>query len=223
MKRGLELAKETPSLVRRTNNQLEKFLLRRAQKMLEDQPTQQYCLLLAYELLYLWNALGACLKHSHLAIQIDCEKINVPSLESVRHLILGSVYSNSEETTKARMHYVNALKEGELNGDIHTSAFAAYELGMLLCKNYETIEEGRSYLILARDNYQNYDFENRLTVRIHSALRYYSHPPPPKQSTTTTTRNHHHNHHNHRGSGHKSPSEVSQPSLFTINQDSDTV
>ena len=70
MKRGLELAKETPGLVRRTNNQLEKFLLRRAQKMLDDQPTQQYCLLLAYELLYLWNALGACLKHSHLAIQI---------------------------------------------------------------------------------------------------------------------------------------------------------
>ena len=31
---------------------------------------QDYCLLLAYELLYLWNALGACLKHSHAAIQI---------------------------------------------------------------------------------------------------------------------------------------------------------
>ena len=55
MKRGLELAKETPGLVRRSNNQLEKFLLPRAQKMLEDEPTQQYCLLLAYELLYLWN------------------------------------------------------------------------------------------------------------------------------------------------------------------------
>ena len=78
MKRGLELAKETPGLVRRSNNQLEKFLLRRAQKMLEDEPTQQYCLLLAYELLYLWNALGACLKHSHLAIQIGKQeqKIN---------------------------------------------------------------------------------------------------------------------------------------------------
>ena len=70
MSRCLELAKETPALVRRCNNQLEKFLLRRSQKMLEDHPTQQYCLLLAYELLYLWNALGACLKHSHLAIQI---------------------------------------------------------------------------------------------------------------------------------------------------------
>ena len=71
LKGGLELAEETPTLVRRSNNQLEKFLLRRAQKMLDDQlPNQQYCLLLAYELLYLWNALGACLKHSHSAIQI---------------------------------------------------------------------------------------------------------------------------------------------------------
>ena len=52
LKRGLELAEETPTLVRRSNNQLEKFLLRRAQKMLDDQlPNQQYCLLLAYELL----------------------------------------------------------------------------------------------------------------------------------------------------------------------------
>ena len=68
--RGLELAKETPSLVRRSNNQLEKFLLRRANKMLGDEPNQQYCRLLGYELLYLWNALGACLKHSHLAIQV---------------------------------------------------------------------------------------------------------------------------------------------------------
>ena len=67
----------------------------------------------------------------------DCEKINVPSLESVRHLILGSVYSNLGETTKAKMHYVSALREGEISGDIHTSAFASYELGMLLCKNYE--------------------------------------------------------------------------------------
>ena len=77
MSRCLELAKETPALVRRCNNQLEKFLLRRSQKMLEDHPTQQYCLLLAYELLYLWNALGACLKHSHLAIQIGTSFISI--------------------------------------------------------------------------------------------------------------------------------------------------
>ena len=40
--------------------------------MVKDEETlsQENCLLLAYELLYLWNALGACLKHSHATIQI---------------------------------------------------------------------------------------------------------------------------------------------------------
>lgn len=77
----LELAQGTPKLSRKSGHQLERFLLRRAQQMVEDQCLldQDYCLLLAYELLYLWNALGACLKHSHTAIQIGkctCLSIN---------------------------------------------------------------------------------------------------------------------------------------------------
>ena len=39
---------------------------------------------------------------------------------------------------------------------------------------FQTRPEGCLYLERARDNYQNYDFESRLTVRIHSALRYYT-------------------------------------------------
>ena len=68
----LELADETPRVSRRSGHQLERFLLRRANQMMESQRDldQDYCLLLAYELLYLWNALGACLKHSHSAIHI---------------------------------------------------------------------------------------------------------------------------------------------------------
>ena len=70
MAKSLSLAEETPALVRSSSNQLEKFLLRRAIKMVADEPDRNYCLLLGYELLYLWNALGACLKHSHASIQI---------------------------------------------------------------------------------------------------------------------------------------------------------
>ena len=72
IRKCLDLAQETPKLSRRSGHQLERFLLRRAQEMLKDQATvdQEYCLLLAYELLYLWNALGACLKHSTAAIEI---------------------------------------------------------------------------------------------------------------------------------------------------------
>ena len=68
----LDLAKETPKLARKSGHQLERFLLRRANQMVKEHEalSQEYCLLLVYELLYLWNALGACLKHSHTAIQI---------------------------------------------------------------------------------------------------------------------------------------------------------
>ena len=70
IERSLALAEETPKLVRKSGNHLERFLLRRANKMMIDCPNQDYCLLLVYELLYLWNALGSCLKHSHEAITI---------------------------------------------------------------------------------------------------------------------------------------------------------
>ncbi len=63
---------------------------------------RDYCLLLAYELLYLWNALGACLKHSHAAIQIgkkasflhschtmvEKEECHISSLSPFGHLVI---------------------------------------------------------------------------------------------------------------------------------------
>eukprot|EP00095_Tigriopus_kingsejongensis_P011260 snap_masked-scaffold708_size108518-processed-gene-0.10 protein:Tk11260 transcript:snap_masked-scaffold708_size108518-processed-gene-0.10-mRNA-1 annotation:"tetratricopeptide repeat protein 39c" len=173
----LELAKETPKLARKTGNQqLERFLLRRANRMISDQVDENYSRLLGYELLYLWNTLGACLKHSHISIQMDCENIYVPALEGVRQLILGSIYSNSGLVLEAKQSYGKAIKQGgeEEGGDIHAAAFAAYELGLLLCRTPETRGEGRHYLEFARDNYHNYDFEHRLSVRIQAALRYYS-------------------------------------------------
>lgn len=70
----LELARETPQLARSKGggNQLERFLLKRASKMASEaeEVDPEYCRLLGYELLYLWNALGACLKHSQSEIRI---------------------------------------------------------------------------------------------------------------------------------------------------------
>ena len=67
----------------------------------------------------------------------DCEKIYVPNLEGVRQLILGSVYSNAGKLEVAKQSYIKAMKAGEAIDDLHTSAFAAYELGMTLCRSPE--------------------------------------------------------------------------------------
>ena len=37
----------------------------------------------------------------------------------------------------AKQSYIKAMKAGEATNDEHTSAFAAYELGMNLCRNQE--------------------------------------------------------------------------------------
>ena len=37
----------------------------------------------------------------------------------------------------AKQSYIKAMKAGEATNDEHTSAFAAYELGMNLCRNPE--------------------------------------------------------------------------------------
>ena len=70
----------------------------------------------------------------------DCEKIYVPNLEGVRQLILGSVYSNAGKIEVAKQSYIKAMKAGEATDDVHTSAFAAYELGMTLSRNSEVIK-----------------------------------------------------------------------------------
>ena len=74
-----------------------------------------------------------------LFIVSDCEKIYVGNLEGVRQLILGSVYSNAGKLDVAKQCYIKAMKAGEATDDTHTSAFAAYELGMTLCRNPEVI------------------------------------------------------------------------------------
>lgn len=51
------------------------------------------------------------------------------------------------------------------------AAFASLELGTILTKDNQTLTEGRTLLVYARDNYQNFDFENRLNVRIQAVLK----------------------------------------------------
>jgi hypothetical protein len=61
----------------------------------------------------------------------------VPALEGVRQLILGSVFSNGGQEIRAKACYLEAIRHGEACSDVHAAAFAAYELGMLLCRNHE--------------------------------------------------------------------------------------
>ena len=70
----------------------------------------------------------------------------MPALEGVRRLILGSVQSNAGDLTSARAHYTAAIDEGVCQGDVHVSAFASYDLGLLICKNASTLQVSTTML-----------------------------------------------------------------------------
>ncbi|KAG8232492.1 hypothetical protein J437_LFUL011261 [Ladona fulva] len=124
LERALALAREVPNLAsQQRNTQLENFILKRvrrfpppsngplnhandAEEAQERMLDRHQCTLLAFELLFLWNALPSC--------------------------------------SQEGLDYI--LQE-------------------------KTLEEGKCLLLQAQNNYTGYDFENRLTVRIHAALR----------------------------------------------------
>ncbi|XP_045127818.1 tetratricopeptide repeat protein 39C-like [Portunus trituberculatus] len=164
---------EVPSLVRRTNHALEAFLLRRALKSKNTTVNRNYCLLRAYELLYLWNAISSCSTQHRLQMVEELQTMGqCDELEGLRHLLLAAILDTMANTEEAMEHFRLSVQHGLLNPDeMCVPAFALYELGLLLSSSEETLQEGKKCLEDVRDNYQGYDFENRLNVRVHAALR----------------------------------------------------
>ncbi|XP_071553019.1 tetratricopeptide repeat protein 39C-like [Panulirus ornatus] len=164
---------EVPALVRRSSHALESFLMRRAMKSRGDIISKNYCLLRAYELLYLWNALSSCSMQHRLLMVEECQAMGqCGDQEGLRQLIIAAILDTLGSTGDAVEHFRLSVQQGLLNSDeLCVPAFALYELGLLLGASDETLDEGRKCLEDVRDNYHGYDFENRLNVRIHAALK----------------------------------------------------
>ncbi|KAJ4443041.1 tetratricopeptide repeat protein 39C-like [Periplaneta americana] len=189
---AIRLTQEVPGLSaasQQRSTQLESFILRRTNRFSVERDSQHfdqaYCRLLAFELLFLWNALPSCsVQHINNLLE-DCQSTGHEPMEGLRHLVMGAAQCCLGLHDEAVASFRTCLaKRGELEpcengegglvpgaGDHHISAFALYELGTLLCKDQSMVEEGKALLLQAQSNYKGYDFENRLNVRIHAALR----------------------------------------------------
>ncbi|XP_058822433.1 tetratricopeptide repeat protein 39C-like [Topomyia yanbarensis] len=164
-------------------SQIEKYIFRRCQKIpLDETEVKKYdCLywkLLVYEMLFMWNALNSCSEMTLTAIIADCDKpileLNEPSL-GLGRLILGACLVCVKRIDAAIEAYREciALRDGESQHDIHISAFAHYELAVLLLQKpqQEARIEAKQLLLVAQQNYRGFDFDNRINVRIHSMLK----------------------------------------------------
>ncbi|XP_055607768.1 tetratricopeptide repeat protein 39C-like [Uranotaenia lowii] len=166
-------------------SQIEKYITRRCFKIPASEEEQQkfdtlYWRLLVYEMLFMWNALSSCDQATLEAIVEDCgkqpeEELNEPSL-GLGQLVLGAALTALHRPEGAAGAFRRCIgrREGEMLLDVHISAFAHYELAMLLLRRQNDKEaraEARQLLLFVQQNYRCFDFDNRINVRIHSILR----------------------------------------------------
>lgn len=128
----------------------------------------------------MWNALSSCSEETLSEVIEDCCKSQDESTEpsqGLRQLILGASLGCGKRYEEAMSAYRTCIAmrndEQDLQQDVHISAFAHYELAMLLLREQdsEAKSEAKQLLLHVQQNYRSFDFDNRITVRIHSILR----------------------------------------------------
>ncbi|XP_062712967.1 tetratricopeptide repeat protein 39C-like [Aedes albopictus] len=179
---------EISELINRSSqkeSQIEKYIYRRCQKLPKADTESEkfdcgYWRLLVYEMLFMWNALSSCSEETLNVIIEDCGKLGDESPEpslGLRQLILGASLCCAKRYDEAIDAYRACIAmrndEPPLQQDVHISAFAHYELAMLLLREQSTEAnaEAKQLLLHAQQTYRSFDFDNRINVRIHSILR----------------------------------------------------
>uniref|UniRef100_H3CC74 Tetratricopeptide repeat domain 39C n=1 Tax=Tetraodon nigroviridis TaxID=99883 RepID=H3CC74_TETNG len=163
--------KDVQKLFKRKNNQIEQFAVKRAERLRKTSPTRDLCILGVIEVLYLWKALQNC-SSSKLQIMIQVlQGLDESSCKGLKHLFLGAVHKclgNTKDSTQELLLAARDEYARQINS--YVQPYAIYELGCIFLAKSETVGKGRSLLLQAKEDYTGYEFENRLHVRIHSAL-----------------------------------------------------
>lgn len=175
LKQSRELFLQTTKLVKRKNNNLEKFCSRRGGwfkkgetplMLLETQ-------LMAVEIIYLWRALPFCsvatkqqlLDTLSIALPPGAQPIHAALKAWLKGVVLNSLDQTAEAETCLResLRYEEALKYEK-----HIFSFAIYEMAMINIGKRE-YARARRMLDLAVGEYSGYEFEARLNFKVHSA------------------------------------------------------
>ncbi|CAH1773689.1 unnamed protein product [Owenia fusiformis] len=181
VKGAYETFKEVPKLIKRKNNQIEAFCAKRVERYKKKAATQEHCVLLGLEVLYLWNVLPQCNKEDLENMKQECDKQMDKNVFHLRSLIEAALYKEQGENEIAIQCFEEAIaRQNGMKDDLHVVAFATYEIASLLILSPETLEQGKKMLIKAKDKYKDYEFENRLNVRIHAALKRLKEKPAEK-------------------------------------------
>uniref|UniRef100_UPI00358F038E tetratricopeptide repeat protein 39C isoform X2 n=1 Tax=Myxine glutinosa TaxID=7769 RepID=UPI00358F038E len=163
--------KEVQKLFKRKHNQIEQFVLRKADHLCKQMPSEQLCMLAVFEILYLWRALPNCTANHLQQMICVCHMVNEVTITGVKWLLLGTIHRVLGHRDDALQLFQKAMFDDPSHQhNTYVQPFACYELGCLLSEHSETMGQGKTLLLQAKDGFTEYDFENRLQVRLHAAL-----------------------------------------------------
>ncbi|XP_012937049.1 tetratricopeptide repeat protein 39C [Aplysia californica] len=167
-----DMFSKVPGLIKRKNNQIEAFVLKRAEKFKRQRPTQEHCRLLTLEMIFLWHALPTCTPEELKPLLDVCDMQSDRQLLPLKCMLEGAIYKElgEEEMAVTCLKEALARHQGKKD-DMFIPAFTLFELASIYMKNPQTVQEARSDLQLIKDTYKDYDFENRLSVRVSNALK----------------------------------------------------
>uniref|UniRef100_A0A8C7PSZ6 Tetratricopeptide repeat domain 39C n=1 Tax=Oncorhynchus mykiss TaxID=8022 RepID=A0A8C7PSZ6_ONCMY len=159
--------KDVQKLFKRKNNQIEQFALKRAERLRKMSPTRELCILGVIEVLYLWKALPNCSSSKLQLMNQVLQSVDDASCRGLKNLLLGSIHKCHGNNKDAIQSFQLAARdEFGRQTNSYVQPYSCYELGcVLLAKPEVRISQLRQY-----EDYAGYDFENRLHVRIHSAM-----------------------------------------------------
>ncbi|KAM9720152.1 tetratricopeptide repeat protein 39C-like [Menidia menidia] len=163
--------KDVQRLFKRKNNQIEVFSMKRAEKLRSSSLSKELCILSVIEILYLWKALPNCSSAKLQTMTQVLQGIDDASCAGLKNLLLGAINKCLQNSKDAIQYFHLAARDevGRLTNS-YVQPYSCYELGCVLLNSAETSGKGRMLMLQAKEDYAGYDFENRLHVRIHSAL-----------------------------------------------------
>ncbi|XP_068557854.1 tetratricopeptide repeat protein 39C-like isoform X1 [Cebidichthys violaceus] len=168
---AVKVFKDVERLFKRKNNQIELFSTKRAEKLRTPSLSKELCILSVIEILYLWKALPNCSTANLKTMTQVLHRIDDASCAGLKNLLLGAINGCLQNTNDAIQFFHLAARDevGRLSNS-YVQPYSCYELGCVLLNSPESAGKGRVLMLQAKEDYAGYDFENRLHVRIHSAL-----------------------------------------------------
>uniref|UniRef100_A0A3Q1JIM4 Tetratricopeptide repeat domain 39C n=1 Tax=Anabas testudineus TaxID=64144 RepID=A0A3Q1JIM4_ANATE len=166
---AIAVFKDVQKLFKRKNNQIELFSMTR--KLRSPSLSKELCILSVIEILYLWKALPNCSTTKLQTMTQVLQTIDDASCAGLKNLLLGAINKCLHNTKDAIQYFQLAVRDevGRLTNS-YVQPYSCYELGCVLLNTPESASRGRMLMLQAKEDYAGYDFENRLHVRIHSAI-----------------------------------------------------